>query len=273
MTHEHLLMPHPVLRPGISDYAGASFEMETEARRIQGYVVIDAALDLQCATLERLVSGNTAKFHVMARCANTYHRYAADSQEPQIRIKMSSGDLSGRLVLTPYVIASEPIAEFTSEEHVPEVQSVGGVDIPKGSILAVGASHEVQLDTVGSIKSCIRVVSNSQVPKGMYTVEAESEFITIAVAPQMHEDVKRVRAHANAVFYPSIYQAAIEYALREMEDHPDSRWAQALRKTLAEHNIEIDESLAKNANLHAQTLLEKPLDRMVEWSKRRELDE
>lgn len=271
MMHEHLLMPHPVLRPETSDYASASFEMiDFRARRIQEFLVIEATLALSCATLEHLVSDKNAKFYLIARCSNTQLRCATSPEESQIKFKIPLDDLSGRLVLTPYVIASEPIAGFTSEEHVPEIQSVGGVDIPKGSILAVAASHEVQLDRVGSIKSCIRIVSNSQVPKGTYALEAESEFITIAVDPQIHEDVQKARTHANDIFYPSIYQAAIEYAMREIEEHPDSRWAQALRKTLTERGIEIDDSLAKNAHIHAQTLLEKPLARMVEWNKRRE---
>lgn len=275
MTHEHMLMPHPVLRPRISDYvASARFAMNSSpAQRIRGDMVINTTLDLSCNTLEQLVDDGAAKFYVMARCANTYRRHAFSSKEPALEIRIPVDDLSGRLVLTPYVIASEPITEFVSDEHDSEIRSVGGVDVPCGSILAVGESHEVDLGTVGSIKSCISLVPNPKVHKGTYAIEAEDEFIMIAVDPEMHEDITRMRMHANAVFYPSIYQAAVEYAIREMEEHPDSKWAQALKNTLNRHDITIDDSLIKDAHLHAQILLEKPLARMVEWSKRRETDD
>lgn len=272
-THEHLLMPHPVLRPEVSDYVeGTRFVMESKARHIKEDVVVDARLVLQCATLQQLISDNAASFYVMARCANTYHRHAASSKDPVITIKIPAGDLSGRLVLTPYVIASEQISDFVSEEHAFEVRNAGSVDIPPGSILAVGASDEVQLDKVGSLKSCIKLVPRPQVQKGTYTIEAESEFIAIAVDPEMYKDVFRMRTHANAIFYPSIYQAAIEYAIREMDEHPDSRWARALQKTLNDRNIKPDDSM-EDAYLHAQALLEKPLARMVEWIKGRDIDE
>ena len=274
MSHDRLLMPHPVLRPGGFDYReGTGFGMSINARRTEEHVTVDASLDLSCDTLQSMIRDGTAGFFVLVRCPKTYHRsrHAAAGGGPgesRIAIRIPAGELAGRAHLTPYVAASREIERFASEEHDEEIRGLTG-GVPRGSILAVGATHEVEIDRIGRIQSAIKMVSNPDVDEGMYLVNADGDFILVEMGPRTFNDVSRIRQSADALLFPSVYQAAIEYAIRQMGDNEDSAWAAALRKTLDKHGISVDENLPKHAHEHAQTLLDRPLLGLVRWGDRR----
>ena len=266
MRHQRLLFLHPVLRPGGFDYSEkCTFSMSIceSKRTAEGRVQISATLDLESRTLNRLIEERKAKFLVMIQCKRTYYRRTADFDSPAAALDIPTGDLAGALRLTPYVVSTEDLDGLDSDEHADEIRDMQGRErIPRGSVLAVGASHEVEMEEIGAIQSAIKIQSNEQVDEGRYAINIVEDFVVIELGPKTYADVARLRERLRELLYPSIYQAAIEHAIRKMDDEPDRKWAKALKKTLVEHKIG-EEKIAENPNYCAQVILDNPLGQMV----------
>lgn len=274
MTHDRLLMLHPVLRPGGGlDYNDTcDFELKIGAggsrRTAEGKVRVDASFTLVSQTLGRMIKEDKARYLVLATCTKTYYRRVFCPDTEKIRLDIPVGDLAGTLRLTPYVVASKELEWFVAPEHDPEIQELsGGGNIPSGSILAVGAPYEIETERVGTIISAIQLVSNMNVKEGQYTIDDRGDFILVELNPKTYADVVRMRGTMGDLLYSSIYQAAVEYSLRKIADEPDSKWAKALQKTLADHNIANDD-IGEKANEYAQTIMGNPLGRLIEWCDR-----
>lgn len=268
MNHERLLMPHPVLRPGGFDYGeGDSFSMTMpRPRRSDKDIVVEASFNLSCRTLDDLIKNGMAKFSVLAKCAATYYRRLASSDAPKITFRIRSDDLWQILTLTPYVIASKDVP-WTATDGDADLDNVKGDPMPRGSILAVGETHAIQLRKTGTLQSSIRITPNPKIAEGVYLVNSQGDFVVVEMGPKTFSDVHGMRQRAGDLLYPSVYQAALEFAMREMEEHEQSMWARALKQTLDKHGIDTDD-LAERAHEHAQTLLNKPLAKMIAWTGR-----
>lgn len=266
MRHGKLLFLHPVLRPGGFDYIeGRHFEMTINESmcNAEGTVRICATLDLDSTTLNQLIKDQEATFLVIIQCAKTYYRRIKTFDGPDIAMEMPSGNLAGTLRLTPYVVASKDLEWIASDEHEDEIRDTqGGDQIPKGSVLAVGASHEVEMDEIGTIQSAIKMQRNERVKEGRYAVNAVGDFVVIELGPRTYANVARIRERQRELLYPSIYQAAVEYAIRKMGDEPGRKWSKALRKTFEDQKIS-DKEIEDNPNKCAQVILGDPLGQMI----------
>lgn len=266
MRHQKLLFLHPVLRPGGFDYnERCSFEMTVKEskRTVEGTVRIRATLNLASNTLNKLIDEKKSKFLVMVQCTKTYYRRAIFAMMPDTVLEIPTRDIAGTLRLTPYVVASDNLDWLNSDEHEDEIKNVEIRNpIPQGSILAVGASYEIELDGIGTIQSAIKIQRNGLVDEGKYTVNIVEDFVVIELGPKTYIDVAQMRERHRELLYPSIYQAAIEYAIRKMGDDPDQKWAKALRKTLDDNKIN-DKEIGENPNHCAQVILDSPLEQMI----------
>ena len=274
MTHDRLLMLHPVLRPGGGlDYDDTcDFDLKIGAggsrRTAEGKIRVDATFTLVSPTLDRMIKEGKARYLVLATCTKTYYRRAFCPDTEKIQLDIPAGDLAGTLRLTPYVVASEELEWFVAPEHDPEIAELrGGGNIPTGSILAVGAPYEIETERVGTIMSAIKIASNMNVQEGQYTIDDRGDFILVELGPKTYADVVRIRGTMGDLLYSSIYQAAVEYSLRKIADEPDTKWAKALQKTLLEHNIANDD-IAEKANEYAQAIMGNPLGRLIKWCDR-----
>ena len=267
MRHGKILFLHPVLRPGGFDYnKDCHFAMEiTESKRsAEGIVGISATLDLASSTLNQLIEKHKAQFLVMMQCAKTYYRGAGIFDGPEISLEIPSDSLAGTLHLTPYVVSTDDLDWIASDEHEDEMRSMQGGDrIPKGSVLAVGAAHVVEMDEIGTIQSAIKIQSNEQVKEGQYTINTVEDFVVIELGPRTYANVAQIRERLRELLYPSIYQAAIEHAMRKMGEEPDRKWSKALRKTLEDYKLSVEE-VSDNPNYCAQVILDNPLGQMID---------
>lgn len=264
MSHETLLLPHPVLRPGGFDYKDASFEMQVKARRSDGQLLADVSFELSSSALNRMVESGEARFFVLAKCARTYHRCASSSGTAALRLVIPSGDVTDSVKITPYVVASKEIQWLASDEHDDEIRDMGSGTVPPGAILAVGESDAIELDSIDSVQTYIKLSSQEKMGEGLYSLGTQGDFIVITMNPETYVAVTLIRGHARALLYSSIYTAAVEYAIHKMDDCSESKWSKALRQALEEHGIDAETARDK-ANLHAQTLLKHPLAMLIDW--------
>lgn len=266
MRHGKILFLHPVLRPGGFDYnKDCHFEMTINESKhsADGAVSISATIDLVSNTLNHLIEERKAQFLVMMLCSKTCYRRTAIFDGPEIALNIPSDNLAGTLHLTPYVVSSHELDWITSDEHEDEIRGHrDGNRIPTGSVLAVGASHVVEMDEIGTIQSAIKIQSNEQVEEGQYAINIVEDFVIIELGPRTYANVAQIRERQREMLYPSIYQAAIEYAIRKMGDESDHKWAKALRKTLDDYKLG-EADITDNPNYCAQVILDNPLGQMI----------
>lgn len=269
------LMPHPVLRPTGSDYReGCRFEIKDLKPRLteQGDVVVDVSFKLTSFTLRKMITEHDAKYFVIAKSPRTYYRSCTESADTSMVIKMPDCELETVVTLIPYVVSTRKMPRFDSKDHDDEIRSLSSGTLPPGSILAIGAPYDIDLNDIGYDQSKIQMRRNDAVEEGTYTVEIADEFIVIEMS-DLFDQVEQMRKEAPEMLYPSLYQAAIEHAIRNMEANMGAQWAEKLRMALTEHGINPDdEELGEMANIHAQKLLKKPLAKMMGLGWRGEVD-
>ncbi len=280
MSYANLLLPHPVIRPDGFDYRSeCSFNMQiNKATCTRDKINLELSYELHSVFISNMIKKEKAKVFAMIKCSKTNQRVMFDFTETHRSLDLQLTDYAGKINIIPYVVTTEEIHNFKSEEHDDEIQKLrpDGMDLPTGAILAIGEQHEITIDSIEKIQAAISMVAKSTIGIGEYVIDANQDIISILINHKTLEGVRRLRQSAGPVLYASLYLTAIEHAIRTLTDNDeDHLWIQALRKTLHNHNIQIDDDLKENANRHAQNILEesksklKPLGLMVEWNQKR----
>ena len=272
-TWNDRLLPHPLLAPWTDDYEEASFTAQVPHAVLNNGRQINMTVKyhLTSEILRQLVTEGKAQYVGVITCDKTFSRSSfAANQEDELYI-LEAGQFADELKLTPYVVATQPIEGFISPEHNPEIRDIKpeGFTVSTGSILAVGDSTNVPLEEGGSPYSVIDLVSNPTMEIGAFIVDLEDNRIKIHMAPECKQQAEAMRQHGRlsvevATLFPGVYLHAITEALRNLEDHQEHHWAQTIRRALDNQNIsQDDEDLKTNALKHAQTLMDKPLGKLL----------
>ncbi len=273
MSHTNFLLPHPIIKPGGFDYnENCHFDIEIkQATTLDGNIHIEISCDLSSFTINDLIKKEKAKFFITLKCVKTHQRITHSFTETSMVWDIPMSNCVDKINITPYVATTEEIPAFYSKEHDDEIQQMipDGVDLPTGAILAVGKSHEITIDAIEKIQAAIKIIQNKELEVGTYAIDTSGDYLDIQMHPKTQNSIRNIHNQSVELLYPSIYLTAIEQAIRDMENYKDRKWAQALHKTLEKHNIEIDyDKLKEEANKHAQTILNKPLDRIIQWHNR-----
>ncbi len=277
MSHTHLLIPHPVLRPHGFDYDEMShFDIVIKKAEISNKkILLDLCYDLSSDTLNKMMDLKQAKFCLVIKCSKTHMRITYNNMTQNISQVLSLSDYAGRLTITPYVVANKNIKLFISKEHSDEfrqmaidTQSPDYMQLPEGSILAIGETHEIIIDSIQKITSAIKLVSNNKLEKGTYDIRTDQDYIHIELHPETKKSIIQMRKSAGSLLYSSIYLSTFEHAIRDLVDNDvkHHKWVPALKNTLKSYGVEMDdERLYESAHLYAQKIMQKPLEHMIKW--------
>lgn len=271
MTWNERLIPYPVLTPINDDYISPHFELiVSEPVRTAGTLNIPYHLKLSSETLRELITKSRAQYVIQTSCVKTIARDTLVTNEPKGCLELPDGDYSDVLLLTPYVLATEDIDNFKSDEHATEWRAYHpeGFRIDEAGILAVGNDVEITLSS-DSIGSVIDLVAMPQAD-GAFNVSLDDEHIVISVSAEDKQRIDILRMQSehdlrHASLFSSIYLSAITQAVSEAFDHEDRRWAQVILKRLEDSGVEADRETVQVQALHyAQTLMEQPLSKHLD---------
>ena len=273
-TWNDRLLPHPLLAPWTDDYEEATFIAQVPHAVLNNGRDINLTVKyhLTSAVLRHLVTEGKAEYVGQVACNKTFYRNSFGSDQEDELYILDAGQFADELKLTPYVVATQPIEAFISEEHNPEIREFkqNGFPISTGSILAVGDSTNVLLEEGGSPYSVIDLVSNPQVEYGVFIVDLEDNRIKIHMSRECKQQAETMRKHGRlslglATLFPGVYLHAVTEALRNLGEHQEHHWAQTIGRALENHGINPtdDESLKFNALAHAQKLMENPLGKLL----------
>ena len=269
-TINNRLIPHPVLVPNGVDY-NESCEFSLILKRVHrtpdGKISMDLIYNLTSPTLMDMISRHEARFISVIECPGTYYRDSHSTTRQTDLWELPAADYASKVSITPYIVTTSAITQFRAKEHSEEINLLipKGINLPTGSILAIGNQLEIEIDDIGTVGSAINLTRNSRVPEGQYIINTESELINIEVNPKTHQQLADLRRSDENILWPSLYLSAVEQAIRDLENGNNCRWARALRNTLDQYGIEYEDhsKLAQNSSMYAQIITGSPLNRIL----------
>ena len=285
-TYNRRDLPHPVLKPeqSRSDYeAHLGFDAELIGIRRSaesGEIGIALKYRLNSPVLLNLIETEQAHYHTLTECVETRVRESHRTNEETQTIRLKTNQYHGPVAIKPFVIASLDIQKIENDDWSQPIRELlpEGTSVPRGAILAIGIEKTFNPDASKELESFIEIAPSQAVEPKRYRIDLTGQRIVIYINPEDKPDIDRMRQEEETrqALYPSMYQRAIEEAVRQhrKDEHFDKRWASRVADKLAEHNIDADdEILEANSLEYAQQIMENPLARITGNSEDRQPDE
>ncbi len=279
----HRTLPYPLLSSWTGDYPACEFGLYGTQAILRNGAFIDVGFSIQLTSeyLVDLMDRGHADYVVEVSCPKTFLRHTLRVSQAD-RVEVRADDCAEELFLTPQIVSSKRLENFISEEHAPEWREhrPAGFSVPEASMLAVGNVVRITIEDAG-INSVIDLVANSQVDDGIFQIELDGERIKIHVAPNDKERIESLRKHrvrnetGFSGLYPSLYLSAVSEALRQLNDHQNTRWAFALRLALERCGLGgvSSDLIPERSLVYAQHILEQPMSGFLVAATSREEEE
>ena len=271
------LFAHPVLAPWLADYIPpSSFAMETgesvPADLDANQISVPLTYDLQCSSLESMISKGTASFAVLVTSPRTMVRTLhihSDSSTCEETVVLAMSDFAHDITLTPYVTTTQDLNLPVTDEHDDEFREAKRTEfsLSAGAVLATG--NGVRLSSnLDNVTSIIDIVASRHVEPGQFMLDYEDTRIKVMVNVGDQRALKTMRTGsqvARATLYPGLYLHAVVGAIERLSDHRDTAWASVVKSALESQGIEDldDDRVVEYAHIHAQKLLEAPLGHLL----------
>ena len=274
-TYNRRDMPHPTLKPGGADYdPKISFSAEPAAIRRSaqtGEITIALKYGLNSTVLRNLIEDGLAHFHTLTECVATKFRESHRSREDTHTVLLSTVQYRGQVLIRSFIVASEAIPAIDNGDWAPWIREMlpNGAPVPNGAILAIGPEKSFNTDDTSELESYVEIAPSPAVAQGRFKIDLSSQRIVIFIHPDDKPDIDRVRSDEDtrAALFPSMYQRAIEEAIRQhrKDENTGKRWASRISDKLAEHGLETEDPEVVEANSldYAQQIMENPLTRIT----------
>lgn len=269
--------PHPVLRPGSTDYPRAEFQVDITAERRRGgtKLRVRAEFEMSDHDLLDLVNAGRAVYVLRVLASRTHFREAIASGAPAIEKVFDEGLLHGRVVFSPFLVSCDSLRNFVAAGWHSDYRSLR-FDIDAGSVLAEDEPKEYWIDTAeeAHVESIFRVkeTNDAALDRGVWRCCLDEQKLILEMAAPDYErfvsarekvkDTADVQYLMNAVYLPALVYVLQEADRGGEEEYGDLRWYRSL-------NARLDETAgcgklgAKADRLKdAQRLLHAPFGRM-----------
>ena len=270
--------PHPVLRPGSSDYEEVEFQVDLNLDQTAGSteLVLDASFLMSDPDLLALVETERAEYAVLVECPQTHVRIDMRNCAKDMRKTFRDGVLAGQVDLLPFLIASQQISNFRGK-HWNDEYAGRTFDLSAGAVLAADTPRRVWVDTLdeGPIGAIFCVKSDKSLEDGSWTGNMVGNRVEILVSRNDKARLDEARAAARsasdwAYIMNGIYLPALIWVLAEADkdsreqQFEEFRWHASLQARLQQ--IGAPALGAKNAEdrvRNAQSLLDNPFSRLL----------
>lgn len=268
--------PHPVLRPGSSDYPQAEFQVELELDRLRDGTAlrVRGAFDLSDPELLALVDAGKANYVLRVLASKTHFRTAITGSDRIIEQTFADGQIHGLLVLSPFLVCTTRLPRFSVFGWHRDYASLC-FDVEAGSVLAEDEPKEYWIDTaeeaaVGSIFT-VHPSDHNPPATGTWRCRLHEPKVVLEMPRVDYERFTLARARLNgtvdaAYLMNGVYLPALIWVLQEadgnQEQYSDLRWYRALDERL--HEVDRPRLGAEGADRlnDAQVLLRSPFGRL-----------
>lgn len=241
--------PHPVLRPGSSDYRGVEFEVTIDLKRTEGTTALDldAKFELSDQDLCDLVKAGNAEYAILVECPQTHYRADVRSNRATASKSFGSGELAGEVDLRPFLVATCSIPSFSGRNWH---HDYGGrsFDLDAGAVLATDTPQSFWLQALENvtIASIFCLKTSKSVEAGTWEVGLENKRIQLLFSEKDKDKLDAARGAAKATgdgmhwapIMNGLYLPALIWVLEQADNQKSDLekwdWYAAL-STLLEH--------------------------------------
>ena len=244
--------PHPVLRVRSDDYTDGAFEFAPEILQDDsGNVTIQIQYFLSEDSILDLINRDEARYATIVDCRETLMRQMVASNEAETQRVFGPGDLSGKVILSPFIIATKTIKDYRSQHFNPEYGD-RTFDLQPGDILALERPVQflVGPDYRAPISSIFKMVSVPELKDGDIRISFSGDKIEIQVSPEqkrIFDGARNMGSSQKATLIAGLYtqtlMAALDVMRRSEGEYEDLKWYNSILSKCQERGIQLDGDL------------------------------
>ena len=265
--------PWPVLRNHNDDYTRGEFYLDSENSQFAVSEKSGTRLKINCRlilteeSLLDLVKSGKAIYVMLVNCKDTFYREAITSSDGKIEQIISSGNLRGKVTLSPFLMANNEILSFSSSGWHQDYNFLS-INWGHGDVLAEGS---VETLTVGSsvhddIGTIFTSCPDTNLKKNEWNCELGDDKILIKMRPDEEECFRKVNSECEeedilqllASIYLPVLVHVFHTVYADPEEYSGMRWYKAIDKKLEEKGRTLLGDKSDNILADVQSLLEYP---------------
>ncbi len=266
--------PWPVLRVGSDDYTRCESEVTLTLKKAEGNtaVEVEATFVVSDRDLKELIAQGRAEYVLLVSCSKTHVRDRLSSQDDVIAKEYENGELAGAVELAPFVVATEQLDGFVSENWHEDYQGRPR-RIPAGAVLALDqpSGYWIEAADETPVSSIFRIGTSERANRGEWFCGFEEGRVYIQLH---HADFDRFmaarkRADAetrdnilNAVYLSALIWLLVE-ADNQQEPEPEHQlWWDAIDTALQRAELKPLGAEERDYLRDAQALLKQPFSKL-----------
>lgn len=254
--------PYPVLRPYSDDFIEKDFQAVISVDTSESSIEISVVYSLSSKSIQQLIDEHLASFVTVVSCRDTYFSTTIESFESCAQKSLPHSLFRGEVLINKYI---QVLADFEFEsDEVHADFGDGPFKYTKSDIIAQDEPEKFYFgrEFFKPLTSVFTLVKNESLSYGEWRLDADNDHVGIEVSPKMKEkfDIARSTRGNQVILLNSLYYAAVTQSIEYLkgEDgnrYEELRWAQVVKKKMADCNI----SLAESATQIASAVLKLPL--------------
>ncbi len=256
--------PYPVLRPGVDDYVDGEFQVTVDFSRDQESddLIAEISVALSVGEIEQQIRLGNAAFSVLFSCRDTYFREIVQTDSKHARYTFAGGALRGQVVVSPFVVATKPIPEFSCDLINPEFNA-SSFSFSEGELLAADEPKVIYIDRdlFRPISSIMQIVKADHLSGFEWRASFDTDKIQIQLSAEAKEVVDQARNSKtnkviliNSIYFATLMQA-VQFLKDDRVEFAERRWAHVINHQC--HNLGINLE-SHDSYVVAQSLLKTP---------------
>ncbi len=261
--------PYPVLEEDTDDYTSGAFSVGIEISESvkTGGLLIHHDIQLTEEALIKMISIKAAKVCLFVTCLESYYNNLHDISDIISTLEIKKGLLCGDVKLLPLIILSKDM-ELDNSDNIHKDYENQVFHLDAGEIIAIGEEYLINVgrEKLAPIESIFDLAINDTVPINQFSVNLDSEKITILAEKTTYRSIYNIRntSPGKSIILNSIYMPVLMEVLSALQQDAgsfqDKRWFRVFQAKCTHENINIDNpELLKDA----QKLLKAPFKRVI----------
>lgn len=261
------LLPYPVLSKENDNYNNSSFDVQLDAKKSFGHLVLEAKFVLDNPGIQDLIDQGKAVFALHIECPQTSFRKLVKEHQQILITKCEEKQLRSRIDVHALILANDCIVDYTNEDWNSFYTGVS-FTYEKGSILAFGKAVEIVLHEVAEEEQNLpSIVTIRRASNREYVgIELGPNQILVLLPEQLYKQYAEYGGSRlkdtilSMIIFPALIHV-LHTIKTNPSDYQDDRWYQVLSQIFENNHVPFERVLNDQMPVieAAQLLLRNPL--------------
>ncbi|MEP4094592.1 hypothetical protein [Reichenbachiella sp.] len=262
--------PYPVLGFGDDIDTTYDFDHSITTTDESDHYVVSIDVGINNTDLEELLKNGSIVLACEVNCTGTLFRRIFKSSDTKLVFELSKFDLRGKVEFECYLLASKPISNYSNSQAHQDFREYS-FNIGVGEILAFFEYFHFHADInyrkLKAVASFMEVTGEDDIELVKYDLENPKILVKLPMEDydKFSQDVISKEEKFAAIFHSSIVFNALLYALMQIKEFQNQKWAEVLKVRMTEPEL-LGLSLDEPNDLMdiTQIILGKPISRLLE---------